>query len=110
MKRNIYLRVKLKSLAEEARIIRIEEQRANLAGKYSLQNSLREHRSGVVRTASRETLIAYQFLRGIPYEAFERAGSRTVDWKHVYSMVKKYGSGTEDELKVWFSGKLLKAA
>jgi len=105
MKRNPYLRVKLKSLAEEARIIRIEELRANKARNFDLQNGLRGHRVATVRRATRETLLAYQFLRGVPYAKVEKPNSNPVDLLAVLRMVKRYGdlkSGTEEQaLKEW---------
>lgn len=71
------LRVKIKSLAEEARIIRREEQRVRdsmtrcvgkpaeatawLANSYA---SLRAHRVGDVRRESRYSQLAYAMLRG----------------------------------------------
>lgn len=116
MKRNPYLRVKLKSLAAEAKIIRGEERRANGFRDFSLQNSLREHRTSTVRDASRYTLLAYQYLRGIPYAAVEKEGSKWIDWKPVLQMVHKYGYNrriTVDDLRRWKDGKpsaFLKAA
>lgn len=82
------LRVKAKSLAEEARIIRREERRARGA----LRDELHLHRVGPVRAEARATYIAYGLIRGrtmrqmenrdeIPREAKER----------VEAMIKKYG-------------------
>lgn len=104
MKRNPFLRVKLKSLAEEARIIRIEEMRANENRDYDLQRELRDHRAGIVRRAARETLLAYQYLRGIPYDAVERPGSTYVNWQSVRKMVVKYGGSEfrDPDLKDWY--------
>lgn len=118
MKRNPFLRVKLKSLAEEARIIRIEERRANEAGKYQLQSDLREHRVIIVRWNARATLLAYQFLRGVPYQVVEC----TDFWDHwerdpglfknVLKMAQRYGDWKlnikEEDLKSWFAGKEVK--
>lgn len=110
MKRNPYLRVKLKSLAEEARIIRIEERRANKAGNYALQNSLVLHRTSIVRSEARATLLAYNYLRGLPYEACEAQGSTPPNWNKVEAMVKKYGRIYNFKPSDWVSGKCLKAA
>lgn len=106
MKRNPYLRVKLKSLAEEARIIRLEETRAIKHQKYSLQASLRWHRVDTVRSEARHTLLAYQYLSGRSYDACEQPGSRPVDWKKVEAMVKKYGHMAFDK-DAWLNGELL---
>lgn len=120
MKRNPYLRVKLKSLAAEAKIIRLEEQRANQHKDYELQTSLHLHRAGVVRSQSRHTLLAYQFLRGVPYAAVEgkvREGNLP-SVLAIANMVRKYGAYADrtDTVIVerWLAGKsvktLLKAA
>lgn len=109
MKRNQYLRVKIKSLADEAKTIRREERIANEACDYSTQNRLHNHRTGPVRRAARETLLAYQYLRGIPYAACERKNSRPVNWKAVERMCKEYGGTTLDR-EAWIQGEKLKAA
>lgn len=65
------LRVKVRSLAAEAGIIRHEERRALRHKDTATYGSLREHRRGVVRRATREALLAYAFLLGIPYARLE---------------------------------------
>lgn len=102
MKRNPKLRVKIKSLAEEAKIIRVEERRANQAGDYYLQSSLREHRVGIVRDVSRQTLIAYQYLRGIPYKHCGQA-IQDGDKGPVEKMIKRYGSLRHTDLDQWLN-------
>jgi hypothetical protein len=109
MKRNQYLRVKIKSLADEAKTIRREERIANEARDYSTQNRLHNHRTGPVRRAARETLLAYQYLRGIPYAACESENSRPVNWKAVERMCKEYGGVALDH-EEWVKGAQLKAA
>ena len=106
MKRNIFLRVKLKSLAEEARIIRAEEAKANRYKAYDTQARLREHRAGAVRKAARETVLAYQYLRGIPYAAVEQPDSKPIDWSNVRKMIHKYGHQmlSDDTLRDWQAG------
>ena len=84
---SIELKVKIKSLAEEARIIRAEERK--LPGPQ--RSSLRDHRVTVVRRASRHTLLAYAFLRGKRYRATERTSRTSPDWSTVEKMIKKYG-------------------
>lgn len=110
MKRNAYLRIKLKSLAAEARIIRREEKRANEYRDFDLQNSLTLHRKGTVRSEARATLLAYQYLRGIPYAACEKPNPKKhnpIDMDAVKRMVKKYGGSTAKSLTDWFEGKEL---
>lgn len=65
------LRVKIRSLAAEAGIIRHEERRALQKKDTSTYGSLRDHRRGVVRSAAREALLAYAFLLGVPYAKLE---------------------------------------
>lgn len=88
------LRVKIKSLAEEARIIRHEEARTT----GMLQFELHLHRVNQVRRASREALYAYQVIRGKhPYD-FERGAKTMPDLAKVSAMVVKYGApGTKKE-------------
>lgn len=61
MDKRVYLKVKIKSLAEEARIIRKEESRARTP---ELKQSLKHHRKWDVRNEARATLVAYGYLRG----------------------------------------------
>ena len=65
-----YLKVKIKSLAEESKIIRKEEFRAK--SNPELRRSLYEHRISPVGSESRATFIAYGFLRGRKYSEVER--------------------------------------
>ena len=97
---SVFLKIKLKSLAAEARIIRRQERKTG--GKHDhIRESLYLHRLHVVRRASRETHLAYGYLRGRPYRAMERNALRGPDWKSVASMVKKYGEFKEEDFKSW---------
>jgi hypothetical protein len=99
----VYLKIKIKSLADEAKIIRHEERIYKTKGyealtqlrkldseggdatedalvllgrtnkNYKLFNGLKEHREGIVRSETRAALIAYGFLRGKPYQAIENS-------------------------------------
>jgi hypothetical protein len=74
------LKIKIKSLAQEARIIRREERRALRTGRwakaheelddqkshYALYESLHGHRTMDLRGEARASLIAYAFMRGKP--------------------------------------------
>ena len=105
-RKNVFLRIKLKDLAYESKLIRIEEERANKAHNFTLQNQLHEHRIGKVRTAARETLLAYMYLRNFPYEAIEQPDSKplTKDGiKRIERMVRKYGKVTFS-FKEWKAG------
>lgn len=101
------LKVKIKSLAAEAGIIRLEERRAKgrrkwqggrrLVGEFIgrddiLRMSLRGHRVRDVRREQRSSLLAYAFLRGKSYAVCERpAADNPPDLERLHSLVKKFG-------------------
>lgn len=91
----VYLKVKIKSLAEEARIIRREEQRPrrdmDTCGYSPTRTGLWEHRVTVVRNASRNALLAYGFIRGRKYSQIEPSAKTKPDWEEVKRLVSKYG-------------------
>lgn len=89
---NIYdrremLRVKIKSLAAEARIIRHEAKRTHGMLKWELNH----HRKTIVRDEARASLIAYSLICGRTLSQIERAGSKPVDWDKVTRLCRKYG-------------------
>jgi len=84
-----YLKVKIKSLATEAKIIREETKRAR---RWSIKRGLYHHRIGIVRNEARHTLIAYGFLRDKDYRTMEPNAKEAPDWTKVRKMVEKYGS------------------
>jgi hypothetical protein len=88
--------VKIKTLATEARIIRHEEQRALSAGRkgksldrgdyaphYRSYEGLHEHRTKAVRDCARHNILAYGFLRDVPYGKMEVTSKREPDWQEV---------------------------
>lgn len=91
MDTRVYLKIKVKSLAEEARIIKKETK-----GNYpsSIKNGLYLHRVNVVRHEARHTHLALGFLKGRSYRQMEPKLTRACepDWKKVRKMVEKYGS------------------
>lgn len=89
-----HLKVKIKSLAAEAVIIRSEERKSNGV----LRGSLADHRRGIVRTEARHAQIAYAFLRGRRYEQIEQNPSKPFDRKKVLDAIARFGpcmSGSE---------------
>ncbi len=91
----VYLRVKLKSLTAEAKIIRREQRRlSRWKGDEADQtrNGLWYHRKYVVGVEARLTLIAYGYLRGKAYREIEQKAEKAIDWKRVEAMVKKYAT------------------
>ena len=89
MDERICLKIKAKSLAAEAKIIRKEEKRAR---SQSIRESLYRHRIDVVRYEARHTNIAYGFLRGRTYAEIENKPKTAPNWDKIRKMVEKYGS------------------
>lgn len=101
-----HLRVKIKSLAAEARIIRQEERRAKASHERDLLTTLSEHRRVNLRMAARETNLAYAFVRCIPYRVVERPGSRPVNWASVRRMVCRFLGVDGLDAAVKFDGEI----
>ena len=93
--RQTHLRVKIKSLAAEAGIIRTEEQRH--PGCSSTRSSLREHRVGTVRKEQRSSLLAYAFLRGRQYLEVETWSKTPPCLKRVAKLAWSFGPGYNRE-------------
>lgn len=83
----IYLKVKIKSLAEEARIIRREERKIE---NQDFRDGLHRHRVIDVRKEARATLVAYGYLCGKTYRQVEPKAAKPLDWSKVKSMVQRY--------------------
>lgn len=108
---SLELKVKAKSLADEARTIRKEERKLIAAGKGATweRANLYEHRVGVVRREARATHLARAYLSGLRYRQVERTTrtpilSETALIQKTTRMLEKYGqtAGTP-ELVAWFS-------
>ena len=97
-----HLKVKVKSLAAEAIIIRQEERKSS----GTRRNSLAEHRKGTVRWHSRINLLAYGLLRGVPYKVMEQKVKMPIAMIHVFGEVnriaKRFG-GKEEDITKWIS-------
>ena len=91
-----YLKVKIKSLAEEAKIIRKEENGYQFDrdenGRSARQIGLKNHRKGIVASEARHALIAYGFIRGLRYRQVENDFKHPPNWERVKRMVLKYGT------------------
>lgn len=94
MDKRVYLKVKIKSLANEARIIRQEERKCK---DTDLRNGLTNHRKNEVRREARSTLIAYGFMNGKKFYEIERMTVpsrnilRIIALDKAKSMIKRYG-------------------
>jgi len=99
-----HLKIKIVNLADEARTIRAEEAKTAGMEKWRLQ----DHRKTVVRDAARCNLLAYAFLRGIPYDCVESPNTtKDVDLYRVKKIVKTFG-GDQDAVLDWFADSELK--
>ena len=84
------LKIKIKALAEEARIIRKEEKNKSLSNLQ--REKLYLHRVGIVRRESRATHLAYAYLRNKLYRDCERTCHTPPNLTAIERMVKKYGN------------------
>ena len=85
--------MKVKSLAAEAHIIRLEERKAlgRRVPDTAVYVSLRTHRVCDVRREQRSSLLAYGFLRGRPYASIEKpAATNPPDWVRVRKIASKF--------------------
>jgi len=80
------LRVNVKSLAMEAKIIRKETLRAGPAYRCSLHY----HRTGRLREEARLAHLALAFVRGRPYKSVEYTASKPVDSKALANKLAKF--------------------
>lgn len=96
-----YLKIKIKSLAAEARIIRHEE--LKWPGTSDVRTSLHNHRVMDVRREARSALLAYGFIRGRTYRTIEFKAAVAPDWKRVAELVTKYGPAKVDRgaMEAW---------
>lgn len=97
----VYLKMKIMSLAAEARIIRAEEKK--WPGEHTARYGLHEHRIHDVRPEARHALLAYGFLRGRSYRQLEAAAARPPDWERVGQLVEKFGGGDVRVLRQRFA-------
>ena len=119
-----YLKIKIKSLAAEAVIIKREEQKwkklsvftENVKQPHPLFFSLRSHRLYEVRTECRAAILAYGYLRGRTYQSIEAKCYEKPNWTRVTNLICKYGNLNAEKqkevstrLKSWAKGEEYKA-
>lgn len=122
----VHLKVKIKALAAEAKIIRIEEtkllKRVEVEQKLNTRTDeleprfktvrnapgrggLRFHRITVVRSEARHSLLAYGYLRGRSYKAMEAKCFEKPAWDQVWKMIQRFGgTSTKAEFEAWVKG------
>jgi len=112
------LKVKNKSLADEARVIKLEEKKLKKKSKNTTDldfkrklgsaiGTLKGHRKYVVGFESRATQLAIAFLKGMPYEQVEQKRKQEKEYHFRCNIVKracviannyKFGFKTREEL------------
>ena len=99
--RTYELKVKIKSLAEEARIIRKEEK--SLPGDSHHRTNLHNHRVVDVRREARASQLAYAYMRGTAYLRVEQTCKREPNWERVENVAKRFiGSDfDQDAFEAW---------
>lgn len=102
----VYLKIKVMSLAAEARIIRREEKKWPGQGEKTgaIRHGLHHHRVWDVRQEARAALVAYGFVRGRTYAAVEGGAKEPPSWGRVLTLVNRYGDNpkvTREELEAW---------
>lgn len=114
-----YLKVKIKSLAEEARIIRRMENDLKAKGPHNLEArdtfwGLRNHRTNDVRNEARAAQLAYGFLRGRDYRQLESKSYSTPPLKRTTDLIRKYGRPGDKlhikDVERWLDGEQTAAA
>lgn len=116
----VHLKIKIKSLADEARIIRAEEHKLKIGGfgpdenrhpkdvsRLAEYNETREHRVNGLRKEARASLLAYAYLRGKPYRSVEPHTHYSTDrftlWylsSHIAELVISFSPKPESEIEV----------
>ena len=111
---NRYLKIKIKSLADEAQAIRAEERKVSRHFKNAKTEEhrydhaltvqgLRDHRVGIVRDEARASLVAYGFLRGIPYERIERPSRYShLMWRRSLEIAQRFSANPAEKTKKLF--------
>lgn len=104
-----FLRVKIKSLAAEAKIIRREEAKYRpQVSENGIYESLHNHRTYDVRNEARSAQLAYGLLRGIEYSRIESKCYDPPNESRIRDNVVRFGIVTKDaalkRVKDWLSG------
>lgn len=111
------LKIKIKSLVAEVDIIRAEEakqQRYAASERCSSEHaeqhwdviySLRAHRKGIVRGETRNSLLAYGFLKGLPYKRMEQTTreDNKPNWDEIEKLALRFGGWDKRTLKQRFA-------
>lgn len=112
MSRTTHLKIKIKTLAAESTLIRLDEKKTlanarkskalnyDASDLYSAHKSLSDHRTGIVRCTARKNLIAYGYLRGLSISQMESPNSDPSQFPSAEDIVKiarNFHTGTLEE-------------
>lgn len=92
------LRVNIKSLQEESRIIRKEILRCR---DPEIKGVLNYHRIYNVRNESRITQLALSFVKGKKFKDIEPNSKSQPDWNRLYNKIKKHYHIKDSDVKQW---------
>lgn len=109
---NIHLKIKIMTLAAEAKAIRKNELRLQRSinkavnkgkGQYDyvdghrfVRANLHHHRTHTVRKETRHSHIAYGFLRGRQYMEIETFAREPIQWDRIEKLVTRFGCDGND--------------
>lgn len=96
-----YMRVKIKSLAAEAKIIRAAEIKSKMMGDSPTLTGLHLHRVNDVRGEARSAQLAKVLICGRRYVEAEGWSRSTPNWSRIAVIASKYGSRTYTSDDVW---------
>ena len=91
------LRINVKSLAAESKLIRHEERRCGTV----YRNMLSLHRRGRLREESRYAQLALAFLRARPYRNVEQSCRENPDCKRLMEKLNRYLPAKEHDIAEW---------
>lgn len=102
-----FLKIKIMSLAAEARIIRREANKWPRAGVMGTRYALNQHRRFDVRQEARSAQLAYGFLRNKPYRSIEEKCWDAPDETRIIEIAVKFGKLDKKQaaasIKEWLS-------
>lgn len=101
-----FLKIKLKHLAEEARIIRHKEKKLRGPNWGASSNLFREHRVGIVRREARHSHIIYGYLRDVDYNRIESNPKTKPSIKDLQRILNAftYSRSKKEGLENWLLG------
>jgi len=97
-----FLKINIKSLAAEAKIIRKDENKFKRLSKHDKNKNqdndrqiwLEAHRTYTVRNESRSALLAYGYMKGIPYKKMEAKCYEKPDLTRIADNLIRFDSHT----------------